>query len=208
MLVEKISRKGDDLCAALRVVAAAAGCLGFGYHVGAVQRIVQAAPTGVGRVERVTCIAHRHHQLGAGNMGNFRIDVRGTDRERLLLGDQVADLGQQRLVLGVIESRAGILPVPRINLRLQFVASLQQRGVAGRQGADQCSKSLPKLRSLHAAAGNGFVIDEIVKIFIYLDLVYSHGRSHRTHSWTTGKLPCCGHCSGKSIRTSTMGRAK
>ena len=65
--VQHIAGVGDDLGAALGVVGLAFfAAFVFGDHVGAVQRVIQAAPAGVGGVQGVAGVQHRHHQLGAG----------------------------------------------------------------------------------------------------------------------------------------------
>ncbi|KAG1173677.1 hypothetical protein G6F35_016731 [Rhizopus arrhizus] len=67
----------DDGGAAVGVVALAGVARRGGNGVGAVERVVQAAPARVGGVQRVARIRHRHDQLRAGLLRDFGVDVVG-----------------------------------------------------------------------------------------------------------------------------------
>ena len=105
----------------------------LGNRIGAVERIVEAAPARVGSVQRVARIHHRHDELRAGDLGDLRIDVRGRDREVGSLRQQVSDPLQEGLVFGEIEVPPAPFAVPAIDLRLQAVALGQKRPVLGRE---------------------------------------------------------------------------
>ena len=162
VLIQEIAGKRDDFRAALRIVGAGAGCAVLRNGVGAVQRIVEAAPAGIGRIQGVARIADRHHQLRPGDLRDLRIDMVGIDGERLPLGYEIANLDQVRLVARMIEGRARILTVPGIDLRLQLVASQQQRGVSRRQFPNEGRESVPKGLRLDTRARHGFAGDEVV----------------------------------------------
>ena len=116
----------DHLGAALLVVA---GCelVVLRERVGAVERVVERAPPGVGRVECVTRHRGGHHQLGACDLGDLAVHA-GDGQVRGRVRNQVADLGEERGV-GVRVARA-VLAVPRVDTFLQLVAAREQRGDA------------------------------------------------------------------------------
>ena len=57
--------------------------------VSTVKRIIEASPTGVGRVEQEPGVEDRHHQLGAACRGDLIIHTGGGDGEVLRLRQQV-----------------------------------------------------------------------------------------------------------------------
>ncbi len=87
MAIEEVSRPGDHFCTAYGIVPTGAlGTVRFRDRVGAIERIVEATPASVCRIESVTSIHHRHHQLGAGQHSNLRVHVGGADGEGLGFG--------------------------------------------------------------------------------------------------------------------------
>ncbi len=100
--VEELLRPGDHAGAPLCVVAA--GRRQVAHRVRAVQRVVEAAPAGVRGIQGITRVHHRHDQLRARHAGDLGVDVRGLDREVRALGDEVAELRQERAVGHGVES--------------------------------------------------------------------------------------------------------
>ncbi len=91
-LVQEALGPGEHPAAANGIIAAAAGGTAvFGQRVGAVKRVVQAAPAGVGCVEGVAGVGYGHDELRAGDACNLVIDVGGVDGEVGPLGNEVAD---------------------------------------------------------------------------------------------------------------------
>ena len=122
-LVEELARVGDHLVAANPVVAGALlGAVGFRDDVGAVQRVVQRTPAGVGRVEREPRVEHRHHQLRAGGRGDLVVDTGGGDGEVIGFGQQIADFGEELAVRLDVDRLDDAVPVPLVDLGLQLVA--------------------------------------------------------------------------------------
>nr|WP_282877023.1 hypothetical protein [Pseudomonas peli] len=120
--VEEGAGEGDDLVATDLVVALAFfGAVGFADGVGAVQRVVQRAPAGVGGVEGEAGVHHRHHQLRAGH-GRFlhRRFGGGLEIVRLLAAGNRCLAGRlcRRRRRG--PGLAGL--VPGIDTRLEIVA--------------------------------------------------------------------------------------
>ena len=144
--VEHVTGVLHDLGAALGVeLLAFFQTLGFGDHVGAVERVVQAAPTGVGGVERVAGVQDRHDQLRACLGGQFVVHVFGRGFDLFGLGHEVADFFQEGLVSGHVLHWAGVGFVPSVELVLQAVTLGQQgdvlRGEVGHDGV----KARPEL---------------------------------------------------------------
>ena len=77
MLVEERADVGDDVRAARRIVAARRNGKSFADGVGAIKSVVEASPTGVRGVQRITCVIHRHHELRTGDVRDFGVDIRG-----------------------------------------------------------------------------------------------------------------------------------
>ncbi len=185
VLVQEIAGEGDDSCPALRVVLAGAGRAVLGYRVGAVQCIVQAAPTSIGRIQGIAGVADRNHQLRPGDLRDLRVDTGGIDGEWRFLGHQIADLEQIRFVAHAIEGRAGDLAVPSIDLRLQLVPTPQQFSISRRQSSDERGKSAPEGPLLDAGARHGFLVDEIVQNLVDIQAIYADGRSHSiSYGWS------------------------
>ena len=125
--IEHGARLGDDLGAAGRVEALAArGPTLVGNGVGAIKRVIETSPAGVGRVERVAGIRHGHDQLRSGDPSNFGIDVSCRDRASWRFRQQIANFAQKRLILRGIMRLSGMRPVPGVDLELQGVAMGQQ----------------------------------------------------------------------------------
>ena len=159
--VQEALGPGDDLIAASRVVAAALGQAADG--VGAVQGVIQAAPAGVGGVERVAGVHDGHDQLRAGHLGDGVIDVGGVDGEVGAFGHQIADLGQEGLVGGHVLDGAGMGAVPVVELLLDVVALDQQGAVLGAQVVDEAGQALPEGVGADVGAGQRLLFDQVMK---------------------------------------------
>ena len=158
-LIEECAAIGDDARAARGVIALRAGVDGQD-GVGAVQRVVEADPAGIGGIERIACIADRHHQLRAGHRGDLRIDVGGVDRDALGFVDQIADFAQEPRVRGDVEGLDPVLAPPGIDAGLQFVATRQQRAMARREFLGDGLEAAPELMRRDSRAGQRFLLDE------------------------------------------------
>jgi len=104
MLIQEIAAEGDDLGAACRVIrTVAAGAVLLRDGIGAVQRVVEASPAGICRIQGVARIVDRNHELRSRYAGNLAVDAFGLYRERLLFAHQIADVGQERPVTLAVE---------------------------------------------------------------------------------------------------------
>jgi hypothetical protein len=124
-LIEEFAGARHHLLATSLVVSAAAGrAVVLRDRVGAVERVVKAAPAGIG---------DRHHELRSGHMGDLLVHIPGRDREVLGLGLEIFDVAQEALVIRLVMGLAGTGTMVVVDLALQRIPDLQQLAVAGRE---------------------------------------------------------------------------
>src|SRR5450759_4396731 len=97
-------------------------------RIGAIKRIVQAAPARVGGVQRVARIGERHDQLRSADLADLFVNIGGFDFLRRRLGQQIADLFQKCRVRVQVEQLALVGAVPAVDFRLQGVAHRAHKG--------------------------------------------------------------------------------
>ncbi len=162
--IKDAARLRDDFGGADFIEAAAARrAIVVGDRIGAVQRVVEAAPARIGRVQCISSIRNRHDKLRAGDAGDLRIDVGRADRDALGFVHQVADAAQEAEVAVAVGRFALVGDVPRVDLLLNAVALLQQRLAARREIGQQRGETAPKSVAADGGPGEGFVADEIKK---------------------------------------------
>jgi hypothetical protein len=172
VVVQHLAGEGDHLGAAHRVVALALlGAALFADGVGAVQRVVQAAPARVGGVQGVARVQDGHHQLRAGLRGQLIVHVGGGDLHIGRLGHEVANFFQEATVGHHVLDRAGVGLVPGVQLGLQAVALGQQGDVARSQVGHDGVEALPERGSVDAGAGQHLVFNEAVQVGGHLQAV-------------------------------------
>ena len=150
------------LGAAGLVVAAGAGGLLLGDGVGAVKGIIEAAPAGIGGVERVAGVGDRHHELRTRDTGDLVVHMLRPDGKILGLGQHIADIPQEALVIRLVEGLAGPRAVILVDLGLELVADGEQRAVARREVPDEPGQAAPEGGAGHPRAGKRLPLDEIV----------------------------------------------
>ena len=91
-------------------------------RVGAVKRVVQAAPARVRGVQRVARIGQRHHQLRPADLADLLVDIGGLDLLGRRLRQQIADLLEERRIGIDVERLALVGAMPVVDFRLQRVA--------------------------------------------------------------------------------------
>ena len=182
VVVEERARIGDHLRAALRIeLRGALGAVAFIDCIGAVERVVEAAPARVGGVERIAQVRERHDELRAGLLGDFAIDIGGARLHMRGRGHDIADFFEKLAIGARIAHRAGVAAMPVVELGLKTVALGEQRAVFRREIVDDGIESLPEGRAIDARAGDGFFIDELREIRVDLKAVLfdhvGHGHS-------------------------------
>jgi hypothetical protein len=176
-LIEQLSCIGHYLRSALGAVALC-GRVDGREGVGAIECVVEAAPTSIGRIQCIAGIRDRHYELRSGNRSDLRIDVHCRDVEVAWLGSEVADLAQVRGGLVDVEWFATLCLPPRIDLRLEMVAPGQQRTVAGHEHRKRRCHALPECGRLDARTGKGFLPHELFKCGIHFQSTTVNGCIH------------------------------
>ncbi len=163
-LVEKGACEGDHARAALGIVAAARLSRAVARNrIGAVERVVKAAPARIGRVQRIARVHHRNHELRSGDQRDFRIDILGGDLEGIALGQQIADLLEEGAMRLDVERLAAPRAEPRVDLALHRVATVEQPAIGRHQIAQDGFESGPEAIRRHAGAGKRLVADEAIQ---------------------------------------------
>jgi hypothetical protein len=201
VLVEQGPAAAHDLGAPDGVVGGALGQVALvGDHVGAVERVVERAPPGVRGVEREPGVEHRHHELGAGDLGDLTVHAGRLDGEVARLVDEVADLAQPRLVGVEVRRRTGVLPVVVVELLLELLAPSEQLPVAWSQVVDDRVRPGPERVGVDAGARQRLLDHEAVQHLRHAEPAYLHPLCHRQASSAScrpgpprrGVIPPCG----------------
>ncbi len=178
-LVQHIAGVSHDLLAALGVEARALlAAILFADHVGAVQSVVEATPTRVGGVQRVACVVHRHHQLGARLGSDLAIHVFGGHLDLGRRIDQIADFLEEGLVSGHVIDRPRVLTVPGREFLLQRVALGQQGLVGRRQVVEDGIDALPEGIGIDPRARQRLFGDELVQLGGHLQAMARNALRH------------------------------
>ena len=176
-LIEEGLRPRNHPRTTFRIIALAARQIA--QRIGAIQRIIQAAPTGVHSVQRIARIHHRNHQLWSGRAGNLGIDVLRFDLEGCTLWHQIPDLTQKRLIRRRIMRLPAPLDVPRINLALHLLADSQQLTIARTHFVDQLRQPAPERRLIYSGAGQRLMADEVLHFLRNLQAFDFNPSGHR-----------------------------
>ena len=164
-LIEHRATECDDLLAAHRIVVlATGGTVGIADRIGAIERIIERAPAGIGRIQGVARIHYRHHKLRAGLHRQLVVHVGGADLHILGNRHQIADRFQECAVSRHVAYWTGIGAMPCIEFALQAIPLGEQRLVLGRQVMHQLVEAGPEARYIEAGSRQGFFIDEALQI--------------------------------------------
>ena len=124
-------------------------------RVGAVQRIEEGSPAGVGRVQRVARHGGGHHKLRSGDQRDLRVNAVHLDIHVGGGRHQVADVGQEPLVVGNFRRTTG--KVPSVQCRLEGIAAVQQPLQRSFEGSLQPGQPLPPDLGLKAQPRQQFL---------------------------------------------------
>ncbi len=197
--VEHVAAVVDDFGAALGVVARAFfATVGLADRIGAIQRVVQRTPTGVGSVQGVTRVQDRHDQLWASQLGQLGVHVGGGGLGVFGLGHQIANL-REVFAVGLhglaLSHRAGVGGVPLVHGSLDAVTLGQQGDVFRGQVGHDVVEAFPELVFVHAGGGQHLVVDETQQGVGHLQVVDRGACSHE-NLW--GQVKKWGTASSKS----------
>ena len=154
-LVQKHPRPRHNPCAAPAFIAPRRGRAA--HSVGAIKRIVQAAPPRIGGVERVARVGDGHHQLRPGDGGYFGVNPLGINLKRRAFGQQIPYFAQEKLISLGIMGLGAFGYVPRIDLGLKLCPPDQKGAVDRGHSLHKVGKPRPKRLDRNAAAGQGLV---------------------------------------------------
>ena len=135
-----------------------------GDRVRSVERIVEAAPARIGRVQRIARVGHGHHELGPRDMRDLVVDMGGLDAEIGPLGRQIADVFEEAPIGARIHLPPAPRPVPGVDLRLQRPAAGEQVAVERREIVQQGIEIPPEIPARDVESGQDLVLDEGVKL--------------------------------------------
>src|SRR6266849_296503 len=130
-------------------------------RVGAVEGIIKAAPARVRCVQRVTRVGQGNDELRSTDLADLLVDISSLHLLRRRLGQEIADLLQERRVGTDVERLALVGAVPIVDLGLQGVAVGQQLAVFRPEIADDGGKSGPERVGVDPGFGGRFLGDEI-----------------------------------------------
>ena len=144
-MVQERARVGDDAGPSDGIEGVAGGgAVGGVDGVGAIEGVVETAPAGVGGVERVAGVHHGHDELRAGDAGDLVIGVGCGNLKRRGRGHEVADAGEEVLVVIAGQRGGGVCEVPRVDLGLEVVAAGEEGAVARGEVGDESAEGRPK----------------------------------------------------------------
>jgi hypothetical protein len=143
------------------VISALGWCTAHG--IGAIKRIKQAAPTGIGGIQRVARIGDRHDKLRPRHQGNLWVCICGINLKIFPFGQQIANFLEEFLVLGVVVRGVTARLMPGVDFRLQLVALQQQDVVAGRKFGHHFFEHAPVVGGLNAESGQDFLHHQLVE---------------------------------------------
>jgi hypothetical protein len=131
-------------------------------RVGAVEGIVQRTPARIRRVQRIARVGEGNDELRPADLADLLIDIGGLNLVRGGLGEEIADLLQERGIAVEVEL-ALVRAMPAVDLVLQGVAHLQQFAVLRPEVAEDAGKPRPECIGIDPGLGRRLVGDEVVE---------------------------------------------
>ena len=191
-LIQKRPGKRNHFGPTQRVVGAARfSAAVIGDHVGAIERVVQRTPAGIGRIQGVARIGGRHHQLWTGLCADFAVDVGRVDLDLLRLRLQVANAAEEVAVRRHVGDRAGMRAVPGVEFALQAITLGQQGAVDRCQFVHQPGETAPERLCIQPGARQHVVFNEVVQHGCNLEAVAVNKIAHCYLSFSSVYLRLC-----------------
>ena len=159
--IEALAGERHHLPAAQGIVVLAPGrSAGLCNGVGAVERIIEAAPAGIGGVEGIAGIGRRNDELRSSNACDLGINMGCLDLERLTFRDEIADLLEKILVSLGLER---VFAMPGVDFFLELVAAGEQLAIARRKIVDDVACGLPETFRIDTGAGKRLAGDKMLE---------------------------------------------
>ena len=150
------------------------------HRVSAIKPVVQAAPTGIGRVQRIARIGDRHDKLRASDRCNLGVHIGRFNRKSIALRQQIPDLAQELLIRIMVMRLVAPRQMPLVNLGLNIFALLQQSTVFRAKVMDQGRQTVPKCVGRNARPVQGAGLDKLHQFRRYLKLCTIDPVAHRS----------------------------
>src|SRR5262249_53570393 len=110
-------------------------------------------PTGVGRIQRIARVGHRHHELGTGNARYLDVHILGVDGEVVPLLNQISDRAEKSPVCRKVEGFAFAGMMPFVDLHLESLALGHRRAIPGSEVVNDAVQSGPEAGFRYACTG-------------------------------------------------------
>ena len=179
-LVQQPVHRGDHLAAAARIVAGGEPAVQW-QRVGAVERVVERSPAGVRGVQRVPRHRRGHHELRPGDPADLLVHAGHLDTD-LRHRDEVAQLGQEGLVLGGVGRTPAAVPV--VDRGLEPVPLGEQPADRWSEALLQVGKGVPERLGSDVQAGQQLVGNEVRERRVYRDAGAGVERHRRPLRWS------------------------
>ncbi len=140
--IQKDTRPRDDPCPVTFVVFPFRGLVSHG--IGAIKAVIKASPTGIGRIQSVTSICYRHHQLWTGDRCNFRINIACLNLKGVTLFDKIPDVFEKCFISFVVMGCISMSHMPSVNFVLNFAALFNQRAIYWCKVFDHVGQPFPE----------------------------------------------------------------
>ena len=208
--IQKRAPRRDHRAPARLIIAAGQSRWGI-ERIGAIPRIIQAAPARIGGIEHKPIIERRHHQLRPRHQRNLGVNILRANGKWRWFGHKIANLAQKRAVCGHIKRLARARAMPRIDLRLQRITLGQQRAAHRREPLGQCRKSGPECVWRNGERGQHIAVDKSSQSGINLqsglgDMCVHVCRFHWFRAYFRG--PCDPQRQSWDSRTTGRGRSR
>ena len=165
--VEEIGRGVDNFLSSHRVVTRSLfGAVLLGDDVRTVERVVEAAPPGVGGIEGVASVVDGDDELRSCDLADFGVDVGRGDLEMIPFGLEVADFYEKAFVGDRVDPAFSVLQIPPVDTGLKVVPLLEERPVSGSEIANDGVESFPDGVGVDARPGSDLIFDHVVEEFV------------------------------------------
>ena len=150
-------------------------------RVGAVEGVVQGAPSGIRGIDGEAGVEQGHNELRSGLIGDLGVDSCRSDREVCGIGLEVADPGQECAVFFGV-GLTGLSQVVGVDLRLELITPREQAPVVRCEVVDESTRASPEFVRSNASTRQQLGGDELVELADDAELVLLNAIRHSLDS--------------------------